>query len=223
MTFLGFIFFILFSVGVSWAFTKIITNNASPVSASTASAKNISSSSSSSSSSKNEKNAEKEEEETSATPAAAPKKKPEGDVPEHFHDNDELAAEATKIRDHARQLKDEAHKPENRGEKYNQLMEEAKAEEARASKLVFDRLNSGKHPKGTIDLHLQYVADAVRICEEEYEKIKNDSEIKEFVVIVGKGNHSEGGKARISPAIEEWADKQGLKHELNEGKVICTL
>ena len=143
--------------------------------------------------------------------------------PEHFHDNDELAAEATKIRDHARQLKDEAHKPENRGEKYNQLMEEAKAEEARASKLVFDRLNGGKHPKGTIDLHLQYVADAVRICDEQYEKIKNDSDVKEYIVIVGKGNHSEGGKARISPAIEEWADKQGLKHELNEGKVICTL
>ena len=168
-------------------------------------------------------NTEAKKEAKPSTSSSSSSSKKDKNEPEHFHDNDELAAEATKIRDHARQLKDEAHKPENRGEKYNQLMEEAKAEEARASKLVFDRLNGGKHPKGTIDLHLQYVADAVRICDEQYEKIKNDSDVNEYIVIVGKGNHSEGGKARVSPAIEEWADKKGLKHELNEGKVICKL
>ena len=174
-----------------------------------------------SSSPKAESKPEKKNDSKKSSSSSSSKNK--GGEPEHFHDNDELAAEATKIRDHARKLKDEAHKPENKGARYNELMEEAKAEEARASKLVFDRLNGGKHPKGTIDLHLQYVADAVRICDEEYEKIKNDSNVKEYIVIVGKGNHSEGGKAKVSPAIEEWADKKGLKHELNEGKVICQL
>ena len=175
------------------------------------------------------------EEKKKETPAVAPaapaveKKeeapvKPVGEEPEHFHDNDELAAEADKIRKHASELMDEAHKPENRGEKYNQLMEEAKAENARASKMIFEKLNgNGKQPFGTIDLHLQFVADAVRICEEEYEKVKNDGSLAQFVVIVGKGNHSKGGKALISPKIEEWATEKGLKYELTEGKIICEL
>ena len=210
MGFFGVVLLIVFTVFVAWALATVVDKNQGSTGCSAAAA----------SCKKKQEECKKAENKAAS---AAPKAEKEGDVPEHFHDNDELAAEATAIRDHARQLRDEAHKPENRGEKYNQLMEEAKAEEARASKLVFDRLNGGKHPKGTIDLHLQYVADAVRICEEEYEKIKNDAEVKEYVVIVGKGNHSEGGKARISPAIEEWADKKGLKHELNEGKVICQL
>ena len=215
MGFFGVVFLLIFSVGIAWAFATIVDKNqGAPGCCKKQECKKTECK-------KPENKAKCEKKEAAAAPAAP--KKVEGDVPEHFHDNDELAAEATKIRDHARELRDEAHKPENRGERYNELMEEAKAEEARASKLVFDRLNGGKHPKGTIDLHLQFVADAVRICEEEYEKIKNDAEVKEYIVIVGKGNHSEGGKAKISPAIEEWADKKGLKHVLDEGKIICTL
>ena len=218
MGFFGFVFLLIFSVAVAWMIATLVDKNQSATGCSAPSCKKQECKKVECKKPENKEKCDKKE----AAPAA-PKKKEEGDVPEHFHDNDELAAEATKIRDHARELRDEAHKPENRGEKYNQLMEEAKAEEARASKLVFERLNGGKHPKGTIDLHLQFVADAVRICDEEYEKIKNDGEVKEYVVIVGKGNHSEGGKAKVSPAIEEWADKKGLKHVLDEGKIICTL
>ena len=148
-----------------------------------------------------------------------PKPKPEGDVPEHFHDNDELAAKANVHRDRARKLRDDAHNPEFKDRK-NELYEQANAEDAKASKLVFDTLNA-KQPKGTIDLHLQFVAEATRICEEQYNKLKGS--VPEIVFIVGRGNHSEGGKCVLEPAVLEWAKEKGLKTSQDVGKVIVQL
>jgi len=111
----------------------------------------------------------------------------EGEEPEHFHDNDELAARAKVHRDKARSLRDDAHKPENRDRK-GQLLDEADQEDATASKMIFEELQK-KQPEGTIDLHLQFVAEAVRICDEQAEILKAKG-AQEMIVITGKGNHS---------------------------------
>jgi len=140
----------------------------------------------------------------------------EGEEPEHFHDNDELAAKANVHRDKARQLRDDAHKPENRDRK-GQLLDEADQEDATASKMIFEELQK-KQTEGTIDLHLQFVAEAVRICDEQAEILKGKG-FQEMVVITGKGNHSEGGKCKIAPAIEQWAKDHNYSQEPGEGKI----
>jgi len=139
-----------------------------------------------------------------------------GEEPEHFHDNDALAAEANVFRDKARQLRDDAHKPENREQK-GALLDQADAEDLKASKLIFETLQK-KQPEGTIDLHLQFVAEAIRICDEQL-AIAKEKGWTEMTIIVGRGNHSEGGKCKIAPAVEEWAEKNGLqKQEAPEGQ-----
>jgi len=153
-------------------------------------------------------------------PKSSPKERDEGDKPEHYHDNDAIAKKAQEMRDKANRYRDEAHLPENKGENYKKLMAQAEEQDAAASKYIFESLNA-KLPKGTIDLHLQYVKDAVRLCDEWYDKYKGS--VSEYIVIVGKGNHSKGGKALIAPKIEEWASGKGLNYRLEEGKVICQL
>lgn len=150
----------------------------------------------------------------------AGKGKAKGKEPEHFHDNDDLAARAKVYRDKARKLRDDAHKPENKSNK-SQLLEQADAEDAKASKMIFDELQK-KQPEGTIDLHLQFVAEAIRICDQQLD-IGRKKGWSQMVIIVGKGNHSEGGKCKIAPAVEEWASKKGLQLERGEGKVTVTL
>jgi len=140
----------------------------------------------------------------------------EGEEPEHFHDNDELAARAGVHRDKARALRDDAHKPENKDRK-SQLHDEADAEDAIASKMIFEELQK-KQPEGTIDLHLQFVKEAVAITQEQAEILKGKG-FTEMVIITGKGNHSEGGVCKIAPAIEEWAKEHGYTQEPGEGKI----
>jgi len=167
---------------------------------------------------KQEKPQEKAEEKPSERPMDAEGKPAfaPGEEPEHFHDNDALAEEANVFRNKARQLRDDAHKPENRDNK-GQLLDEADAEDAKASKLIFETLQK-KQPEGTIDLHLQFVKEAVAICDEQL-KIARDKGLTEMTIIVGRGNHSEGGVCKIAPAVEEWAEKNGLqKQESKEGQ-----
>jgi len=122
---------------------------------------------------KEEKKEEKKSNDSSKTTTTteSPKKdnnkgkKAHGDEPEHFHDNDELAAQANVYRDKPRKLRDDAHKPENKSNK-GQLLDQADAEDAKASKLIFETLQK-KQPEGTIDLHLQFVKEAIKICDEQ--------------------------------------------------------
>ena len=160
---------------------------------------------------------------TTTTNNDAPKKdnnKAHGDEPEHFHDNDELAAQANVYRDKARKLRDDAHKPENKDNK-GKLLDEADAEDAKASKLIFETLQK-KQPEGTIDLHLQFVKEAIKICDEQLAIARNKG-WSEMIIITGKGNHSEGGKCKIAPAVEEWIAKNGLQKENGEGKITVKL
>jgi len=140
----------------------------------------------------------------------------EGEEPEHFHDNDELAAKAGVHRDKARALRDDAHNPDNKDRK-GQLLDEADAEDAIASKMIFEELQK-KQPEGTIDLHLQFVKEAVAITEEQAEILKGKG-FTEMIIITGKGNHSEGGVCKIAPAIENWAKEHGYTQEPGEGKI----
>jgi len=165
-----------------------------------------------------QKPSEKPQEKAAAAPQQGGEKPQfkEGEEPEHFHDNDELAAKAGVHRDKARSLRDDAHKPENK-ERKGQLLDEADAEDAIASKMIFEELQK-KQEEGTIDLHLQFVAEAVRITEEQSEILKGKG-YTEMVIITGKGNHSEGGVCKIAPAIENWAKEHGYSQEPGEGKI----
>jgi len=140
----------------------------------------------------------------------------EGEEPEHFHDNDELAAKAGVHRDKARSLRDDAHNPEFKDRK-GELLDEADREDAIASKMIFEELQK-KQPEGTIDLHLQFVKEAVQITEEQANILKGKG-FTEMVIITGKGNHSEGGVCKIAPAIENWAKEHGYTQEPGEGKI----
>eukprot|EP00727_Mastigamoeba_balamuthi_P009660 m51a1_g5316 hypothetical protein (190) ;mRNA; r:304265-304998 len=140
--------------------------------------------------------------------------------PSHFNDNDELAREADGIRAAARKLRDEAHKTNDKAAR-DALFTRANDEDKKASQLILERLNKNS-PEGTVDLHLQFVADAVRIAQESLERARKRG-TKQLVLIVGKGNHSKGGKALVQPAIVEWAQKAGLKYELAEGRVLVNL
>jgi len=83
--------------------------------------------------------------------------------------------------------------------------------------MIFEELQK-KQTEGTIDLHLQFVAEAVRITEEQAEILKGKG-FTEMVIITGKGNHSEGGVCKIAPAIENWAKEHGYSQEPGEGKI----
>jgi len=93
-----------------------------------------------------------------------------------------------------------------------------------ASDWIFVENNKDSNP-GEIDLHGLYVKEAIAHTDDAIEqaKRKGDSEIH---LIVGKGLHSQGGVAKIKPAIESLMQKHQLVAELdphNAGVLIVYL
>ncbi|TYJ59060.1 hypothetical protein B9479_000049 [Cryptococcus floricola] len=77
-----------------------------------------------------------------------------------------------------------------------------------ASAWIFNE-NNKDSPLGTIDLHGLYVKEAI----ERTEAAINDSQRQrreELRIIVGKGLHSQGGHAKIKPAVENLMQKYNL-------------
>lgn len=77
--------------------------------------------------------------------------------------------------------------------------------------------------EGTIDLHGLFVKEAIA---------KLDGAVKEAIkkkqdkltVIVGAGNHSEGGVQRIRPGVEKWLRERGHTWEVvNQGCLLVQL
>jgi len=93
----------------------------------------------------------------------------------------------------------------NKGKENQRKMEELNKQ---ASDWIFTKNNKESKP-GEIDLHGLYVKEAISHADQSIQlaKSKGDSQIK---LIVGKGLHSQGGVAKIKPAIEELI----LKHKL---------
>ncbi|KAF2397894.1 DUF1771-domain-containing protein [Trichodelitschia bisporula] len=103
----------------------------------------------------------------------------------------------------------------------------AKADQlnAQAAGLIFRENNAGGRVAGdAIDLHGLYVEEAMDILRGRIEEERRRG-TRGLHVIVGKGNHSAGGVARIRPAAEEMLGQMGLgwRVEENEGRIWVDL
>ncbi len=100
-----------------------------------------------------------------------------------------------------------------------------------AARLYFDLNNEGK-PEGTIDLHGLFVKEALQRLDEAVKSAVKERN-PELVVIVGAGNHSEGGIQRIRPAVEKWLRERNytwtvmnqgcLRVNLSKKKSCCVI
>ncbi|WWC63749.1 uncharacterized protein I303_106354 [Kwoniella dejecticola CBS 10117] len=146
----------------------------------------------------------------------------------------------TELRDRARKEGDEAHRcfaqsqqayQSGDGERAHELSVQGKSHQKRqdelddeASAWIFNENNKAS-PQNTIDLHGLYVKEAIEKVEESITSSQR-SGAEELRVIVGKGIHSQGGKAKIKPAVEELMAKYNLSAHVdpdNSGVLIVDL
>eukprot|EP01117_Protostelium_nocturnum_P014108 TRINITY_DN5325_c0_g1_i1.p1 TRINITY_DN5325_c0_g1~~TRINITY_DN5325_c0_g1_i1.p1 ORF type:complete len:622 (+),score=275.31 TRINITY_DN5325_c0_g1_i1:162-1868(+) len=74
-----------------------------------------------------------------------------------------------------------------------------------------------------IDLHGFQVKPALELVEKVLSQQENRGH-RLVSIIVGAGNHSEGGRARIKPAVRSWLTEQGYRyHEANAGTLVVQL
>jgi len=109
----------------------------------------------------------------------------------------------------------------NEGKGHKAKMEQLNAE---ASAWIYAKNNEDSGP-GEIDLHGLYVKEAIDYTDRAIEaaKRRGDTTIN---IIVGKGLHSNGGVAKLKPAIEALMQKHDLVAELdpdNAGVLIVQL
>ncbi|KAI9792497.1 MAG: hypothetical protein M1833_001076 [Piccolia ochrophora] len=95
-----------------------------------------------------------------------------------------------------------------------------------------DALVASQSTRDELDLHGVNVKDAVRIAKEQVNLwwISNtDSRVnggmgssKSFNIITGSGKHSEGGRAKIGPAVSKMLVKEGWKTNVGDGSIFVT-
>ncbi|KAK9453906.1 hypothetical protein V1511DRAFT_503553 [Dipodascopsis uninucleata] len=125
---------------------------------------------------------------------------------------------------------DEAHAAYERGDgaEAKRLSEKAKEHakkmddyNAQAAVYVF-RANNADSDGDEIDLHGLYVKEAEEYLTQRIAACKQRNE-SHLEVIVGKGNHSNGGVAKIKPAVEQLCKEHGFAYSLdgdNSGVII---
>ncbi|KZP19838.1 DUF1771-domain-containing protein [Athelia psychrophila] len=94
-----------------------------------------------------------------------------------------------------------------------------------ASDWIFAENNKDKKPGEPIDLHGLYVKEAIDRADRAIVQAKRHGDA-EISLIVGKGNHSQGGRAKIKPAIQELMQKHQLVATLdanNAGVMIVRM
>ncbi|WWC72848.1 uncharacterized protein I206_106812 [Kwoniella pini CBS 10737] len=146
----------------------------------------------------------------------------------------------TELRDKARKEGDEAHRcfaqsqqayQSGDGERAHELSVQGKSHQKKqddlddeASSWIFNE-NNKSSPADTIDLHGLYVKEAIEKVEFAITSSQR-SGLEELNVIVGKGIHSQGGRAKIKPAVEELMAKYNLSAHVdpeNTGVLIVDL
>ncbi|GAP87802.1 putative smr domain-containing protein [Rosellinia necatrix] len=113
----------------------------------------------------------------------------------------------------AKQLSNEGKKHGVNGEEFDE----------QASKYILER-NNRNIDGDTLDLHGQYVDEAVSILAKRIQKAQKDGRTH-LHVIVGKGNHSAGHVQKLKPAVEDFCRDLGLQYrtEENAGRVYVNL
>ncbi|KAJ7703291.1 hypothetical protein B0H17DRAFT_1042619 [Mycena rosella] len=98
----------------------------------------------------------------------------------------------------------------NQGKEHQHKMNSLNKE---ASNWIYVENNKDSKP-GEIDLHGLYVKEAIEHTDQALQEAKQRGD-SELHLIVGKGLHSQGGAAKIKPAIEELMQKHQLSAELD--------
>ncbi|KAI5953720.1 hypothetical protein KGF57_003929 [Candida theae] len=109
-------------------------------------------------------------------------------------------------------------------EQSKQALNQAENYSEQAAEYVF-RENNTDSAADEIDLHGLYVKEAKWVVQRRIEQAvrTNQSHLK---VIVGKGNHSANGIAKLKPAIEELCSESNLRHYIdpkNTGVLVIDL
>jgi DNA-nicking Smr family endonuclease len=89
-----------------------------------------------------------------------------------------------------------------------------KAREIAGSEIY--RLRNSRLPRSTLDLHGQYVEEALSLTENRLRELKRKGHLDgstSLLVITGAGHHSRAGRAKIRPAVEELLGKADLDYE----------
>lgn len=100
----------------------------------------------------------------------------------------------------------------------------AKRYNAWAAKWVYAE-NNKRRRSNTVDLHGLYVAEALEYAQRAIGAARESGQAT-LSLIVGQGQHSENGVAKIKPALEEWLQKRGTAYkpdERNPGRLVITL
>ncbi|KAJ7188356.1 cytoplasmic protein [Mycena filopes] len=109
----------------------------------------------------------------------------------------------------------------NQGKEHQHKMQSLNKE---ASDWIYVENNKDSKP-GEIDLHGLYVKEAIEHTDKALQQAKQRGDT-EVHLIVGRGLHSQGGAAKIRPAIEELMQKHQLVAELdphNAGVLIVQM
>lgn len=111
------------------------------------------------------------------------------------------------------------------GHLHGQRMREANH---RAAVQIFERVNSSLLPQNILDLHGLHVEEALEHLRDVLEKKTTDCERglcrPQLSVITGRGNHSQGGVARIRPAVLDYLTNKHYRFtEPKPGLVLVSL
>lgn len=119
---------------------------------------------------------------------------------------------------HQRGQKSEAHQL---SEQLKNALRQAEDCNKKAAQYVFVQNNADSRGN-EIDLHGLYVKEAKWILQKRIAEAVRTNQAK-LEVIVGKGNHSQNGVAKLKPAIDELCSEAGLNHYIepnNSGVLV---
>eukprot|EP00062_Callorhinchus_milii_P005059 gi/632944116/ref/XP_007887323.1/ PREDICTED: NEDD4-binding protein 2 isoform X1 [Callorhinchus milii] len=125
---------------------------------------------------------------------------------------------------HQRGLKEVATHYAQQGHLHGEKMKEANH---RAAVRIFDQVNASLLPNNVLDLHGLHVNEALYhlknvLLEKLHEHQQKGG--KSFLsVITGRGNHSQGGVARLKPAVIEYLNSQNFRFKEPQPGVIHVL
>lgn len=151
----------------------------------------------------------------------------ENERKEYLEKKNKLLAEGEKYRNDANKCGDEMDKlykqaeeayKNNDKDKNKSLRDQAAKKNEEMKKLnekaseCYYKANNLLNDKFTLDLHGQYVNEAMLLVEKRFKEINYKGDI---VVIVGAGHHSENNVRKIKPKFEEYLKENNFKYEDN--------